>query len=61
MRVNNFRSNNYFEYKSSSDKNKALPVEEYLTKVRQYLKNINNLKKSDTWNIEIETNNRNHD
>ena len=39
----------YNEYKSNSDKNKTLSVEEYLNKIRPYLKYIiNNLKKSYT-------------
>ena len=50
VRVNNFWGNNYIEFESSGDRNKTLSVEEYLNKIRPYLKNIiNNLKKSDTW------------
>ena len=53
-RVNNFSSNNYIEYKSNGDRNKTLPVEEYLKKISPYLKDvINNLKKSDTWKIQL--------
>ena len=38
---------NYIEYKKESDRNKTLPVEKYLDKIRIYLKDIiNNLKKS---------------
>ena len=48
VRVNNFWSNNYIEYESNGDRNKTLSVAEYLNKIRPYLKNINNLKKSDT-------------
>ena len=49
VRVSNFWSNNYIEYKSNSDKNEALSVEECLNKISLYLKDIiNNLKKSDT-------------
>ena len=33
VRVNNFGSNNYIEYKSNSDKNKTLSPEEYLNKL----------------------------
>ena len=48
--VDNFCSNNYIEYESSSDGYKTLWIEEYLNKIRTYLKgNTNNLKKSDTW------------
>ena len=54
VRVNNFWSNNYTEYESSGDRNKILSVEEYLSKIRPYLKDIiNNLKKSDTWKIQL--------
>ena len=53
VRVNNFWSNNYIEYKSNSDKN-ILSVEEYLIKIKPYLKGIiNNLKKSDMWKIQL--------
>ena len=49
MRVSSFWSNNYIDYESNSDRNKTLSVEEYLNKIRPYLKNIiNNLKISDT-------------
>ena len=50
-----FRSKNYIEYESnSSNRNKALPVEEYLNKIAPYLKGIiNNLKKSDAWKIKL--------
>ena len=45
VRVSNFWSNNYIEYESKGDRNKTLPVEEYLNKIRPYLKDIiNNLK-----------------
>ena len=49
-----FFSNNYIEYESNDDKNKTLLVEEYLKKIRPYLKDIlNDLKKSDRWNIQL--------
>ena len=39
---------------NAKDGNKTLSVEEYLNKIRPYLKDIiNNLKKSDTWKIEL--------
>ena len=39
---------------NNSNRNKTLSVEEYLDKIRLYLKNIiNNLKKSDTWKIQL--------
>ena len=54
LRVSNFWSNNYIEYKSSRDRNKTLSVEEYLNKTRSYLEDIIiNLKKSDTWKIQL--------
>ena len=34
-------------------KNKTLSIEEYLNKIIPYLKNINNLKNSDTWEIQL--------
>ena len=46
-------SNNYIEYESNSDKNKTLSVKEYLNKISPYLKDIKNLKKSDTWKIQL--------
>ena len=54
VRVNNFWSNNYIECKSNGDKNRILSVDEYLDKIRQYLKDITNeLKKSDTLKIKL--------
>ena len=54
LRVNNFWSNNYTEYKSNGDKNKTPSVEQYLNKVISYLKDIrNNLKKWGTWKIQL--------
>ena len=39
---------------AKDDKNKTLSVEKYLSKIRSYLKDIiNNLKKSDTWKIQL--------
>ena len=50
----NFWSKSYIEYESKSDRNKSLSVEEYLNKVRLYLKDIiNNLKKSDSCKIQL--------
>ena len=46
-------SNNYIEYESIDDRNKTLSVEECLNEIIPYLKDIiNNLKKSDTWEIQ---------
>ena len=54
VRVNNFWSNNHIEYESNGDRNKTLSVEEYLNKIKPYLKDIvSNLKKSDTWKIKL--------
>ena len=54
VRVIIFWSNNYIEYESKGDRNKTLSVEEYLNKIRRYLKDIiNNLKKCDTWKIQL--------
>ena len=48
--MNNLRSNNYNKCKSNFDRNRILSVNEYLNKIRTYLKvTINNLKKSGTW------------
>ena len=45
VRLRNFWSNNYIEYKSNSDRNKTLSIEECLDTIRPYLKYIiNNLK-----------------
>ena len=50
---NNFWSNNYIEYKINSDRNRILSVEEYLDKISPYLRDINDLKQSDTWKIQL--------
>ena len=53
MRAGNFWSNNYIDYKSKGNA-KTLSVEEYLNKIRPYLKYIiKNLKKSDTGKIQL--------
>ena len=47
--ASNFGSNSYIECKSNGNKSKTQSAEEYLNKIRPYLKNIiKNLKKSDT-------------
>ena len=49
VRVGNFWSDNYVKYKGNADTNKTLPVEEYLSKIKPYFKDImNNPKKYDT-------------
>ena len=40
VRFNNFWNNNYVEYKSNSDKNRALSVEKYLEKITRSKKTI---------------------
>ena len=52
--VNNFCSNYHIVYKSNGDKNRILSVEEYLDKIRLYLRDIiNDLKQSDTWKVQL--------
>ena len=51
--VRNFGCKNHIKYKSNSDRNKGLSVEEYLNKIDPYLKDINNLKKSDVWKSQL--------
>ena len=51
VRVNNFWSNGYIEYKSNSDKNRILSVEEYLDKIRPCLKDI--ITESETLKIQL--------
>ena len=54
VRVNNFQSNNHIEYKSNGDRNKILSVDEYLHKLRPYLKDIkNDLKKCGPQKIQL--------
>ena len=49
VRVNIVWSNGSIEYKSNRDENKVLSVEEYLYKIRLYIRDIiNDLKQSDT-------------
>ena len=46
--------NNYIRYKRNGDRNKILSVEEYLDNKGPYLKDvISNLRKSDTWKIQL--------
>ena len=39
-RASNFCNNNYIEYKCNGDSTKNLSLEEYLDKIRLYLRNI---------------------
>ena len=49
VRVINFWSKNYIENEINSGRNKTPSVEEYLNKIRSYLKDImNNIKKCST-------------
>ena len=49
LRVGNFWSNVYIKYTNKGNR-KMQSVEEYVHKIRSYLRDImNNLKKSDTW------------
>ena len=42
------------KYESNGDKNKNLPVDEYLNKIETYLRNIiTNLQNSDRWKIQL--------
>ena len=51
--VSNFWSNNYIEYEINGDRSQTLSVEEYLNKIRPYLKDIiNNLESFNTWKIQ---------
>ena len=42
VRVGNFWSNNYIKYRCNSDRNKNLSINEYLDKIKPYLKGIIN-------------------
>ena len=54
VRVCNFCNNNYIEYERNGDWNKNLSIKQYYNKIKQSLKGImNNLKKSDTWKIQL--------
>ena len=54
VRVGNFCKRNYIECESNEDGNKTLSIEEYLNKIRPYLKDlINNPRTSDAWKIEL--------
>ena len=50
-RVSNFWNNNYIEY---GHKNRNLSLDEYLNKIKSYLRNtIINLQNSDTWKMQL--------
>ena len=53
-RVSKFWKINYIKYESNGDKNRNLPLDEYLNKIGTYLRNIIiNLQNSDTWKIQL--------
>ena len=52
VRVCSFWNNKYVEYKINGDRNKTLPIKEYLDVIKPYIKDIiNNIQKCDTWKI----------
>ena len=52
--MSNFWNTNYREYESNGDKNRNLSLDEYLHKIKPYLRNIIiNLQKSDAWKIQL--------
>ena len=53
-RISNFWNNNYIEYRSNGDKNRNLLLDEYLHKIKPYLRNmIINLQNFDVWKIQL--------
>ena len=52
-RVSNFCDNNYIEYESNGDRNKNLSLDEYLDKIKSYLRDIIDFQVSDTWKTQI--------
>ena len=54
IRVSNFYSNNYIKHESNGNRNKNLSSEEYLNKLKSYLKDIIiDLQISGTWKIQL--------
>ena len=48
--VGSFWNNNYIEYESNGDENSNVSLDEYLNKIKPYLRNIIiDLRNSDTW------------
>ena len=45
-RVVKFYSNNYIEYEGNSDRNKTLPIKEYLDEIKPCLKDIKKVSKN---------------
>ena len=53
-RVSSFWNNSYIEYESNGDKNSNASLDEYLIKIKPYLKDIIiDLQSSDTWKIHL--------
>ena len=53
-RVSNSWKNNYIEYESIGDKIRNLSLDEYLNKIKPYLRNIIiDFQNSDTWRIQL--------
>ena len=53
-RVSSFWNNNYIEHESNGDKNSNLLLDEYLNKIKPYLRDIIiDLQSSDTWKIQL--------
>ena len=53
-RVSNFWNNYYIEHESNSDKNRNLSLDEYLYKIKPYMRNIIiDLQNSDTWKNQL--------
>ena len=49
-----FWNNKYIEYESNGDRNKSLSLEEYLNKIKPYLRDIIiDLQESNTWKIQL--------
>ena len=54
IRVSNFYSNNYIKHESNGNRNKNLSSEEYLNKLKSYLKDIIiDLQISGTWKFQL--------
>ena len=53
-RVSSFLNNNYIEYESNGDKNSNLSLDQYLNKIKPFLKDIRvDLQSSNTWKIQL--------
>ena len=54
MDVHYWQLSLYIDLKSNNDRNKTLPIKEYLCETRPYLKDIiSHLQKSDIWKIQL--------